>query len=514
MDRRRPCAARGFILFAVLLLADSSQAARMEISHCHQADIARPSTLTVAVDSLDSEISGFSVLLAVDLSSYMVRGVRPGAVFDDCQWEYFTYRFIYDSTGQYELYGYTNLLLVTGFASVTAGFAPTCYGSGSSFDLMEMDCVPGYPTPGRPIECEFFPVRFYWRDCGDNVLYSRNNDTVHTAFEVTDYGGAEPVVYAFPGFGVPDPPCGDPPGQTAMSSLSLRNGGLDVVCPPATAIRGDVNLNGVHYEMGDLLLLTRYFVYGLVVFNINLEGQIYQSDIDCDGMLGIGDIIMMVRVIVGDIPPISCPLKKLADAWHTARLVKDGSRLRLETSTEVGAVYLRFVGPPGRAPSPADISHLGSPFRVGAIGDTTTLLLVNYDGSPALSAGRHELLRLNGDQLRLAQAQVADMEGRRFRLDLEDLSMPNEFVLQQNYPNPFNPATTISFFLPVDTDWKLLVLNVAGQTVREYSGCDRGWKDILWDGRGSGGDMVASGVYLYRLEADRHTQVRKMLLIK
>jgi hypothetical protein len=37
---------------------------------------------------------------------------------------------------------------------------------------------------------------------------------------------------------------------------------------------------------------------------------------------------------------------------------------------------------------------------------------------------------------------------------------------------------------------------------------------IEWDGRGSDGNQVASGVYLYRLLSGEFSQTRKMMLLK
>jgi flagellar hook assembly protein FlgD len=38
--------------------------------------------------------------------------------------------------------------------------------------------------------------------------------------------------------------------------------------------------------------------------------------------------------------------------------------------------------------------------------------------------------------------------------------------------------------------------------------------EVSWDGKDESGDQVASGVYLYRLEAGDYAQSKKMVLIK
>ncbi|MFH1374294.1 MAG: FG-GAP-like repeat-containing protein [bacterium] len=89
--------------------------------------------------------------------------------------------------------------------------------------------------------------------------------------------------------------------------------------------------------------------------------------------------------------------------------------------------------------------------------------------------------------------------------------IPVTYGLTQNYPNPFNPITEISFALPIASEVKLQVFNVMGQVVatladRHY---EAGIHTVTWDG-----SDVASGVYLYRLEAGDYVESRKMILLK
>lgn len=100
--------------------------------------------------------------------------------------------------------------------------------------------------------------------------------------------------------------------------------------------------------------------------------------------------------------------------------------------------------------------------------------------------------------------------------DETGVSQPEEFQLLQNYPNPFNPQTEISYNLPEDSHVKLSIYNLLGQTVKilvdEFQGT--GSKEVTWDGRNERGESVASGIYLYRLEAGKFTQTKKMSLLK
>ena len=88
---------------------------------------------------------------------------------------------------------------------------------------------------------------------------------------------------------------------------------------------------------------------------------------------------------------------------------------------------------------------------------------------------------------------------------------PGLFSLEQNYPNPFNPTTTIQYEVPSRTRVALVVFNILGQKVAELVNAemDAGRYEIRFDAGG-----LASGVYLYRIEAGSFMQTRKLVVLK
>lgn len=94
--------------------------------------------------------------------------------------------------------------------------------------------------------------------------------------------------------------------------------------------------------------------------------------------------------------------------------------------------------------------------------------------------------------------------------------VPKEFALNQNYPNPFNPSTTISFALPKNTQVKLQVFDILGNLVNTVVNQEMGAGNyqVVWNGMDLNGARVASGVYLYRLQAGDFSTVKKMLMVK
>jgi hypothetical protein len=90
-------------------------------------------------------------------------------------------------------------------------------------------------------------------------------------------------------------------------------------------------------------------------------------------------------------------------------------------------------------------------------------------------------------------------------------SVPGEFALYQNYPNPFNPATMIRWQLSGPGRVKLMVFDLLGREVATLvdEPMDQGVHAVPFDG-----GMLASGVYVYRLEAGTDVAVRRMVLIR
>ena len=91
------------------------------------------------------------------------------------------------------------------------------------------------------------------------------------------------------------------------------------------------------------------------------------------------------------------------------------------------------------------------------------------------------------------------------------------FALRQNAPNPFNPTTTIRFSVPAGArDVSLRVYDTSGRHVTTLveRPLEAGDHAAVWDGTDASGGRVASGVYLYRLEAGGHEAHGRMVLLK
>jgi hypothetical protein len=132
-------------------------------------------------------------------------------------------------------------------------------------------------------------------------------------------------------------------------------------------------------------------------------------------------------------------------------------------------------------------------------GENTRVLVYSLEGHGFSG----EFLAVEGEVI---SVEMATYEGNPVVAKL----IPAEFALHQNYPNPFNPATTISFSLPVASDYTLTIYNVNGQQVAQFNGShEAGVVEIEWQA-----DNLASGVYFYKLVAGSFSATKKMVLLK
>jgi len=98
----------------------------------------------------------------------------------------------------------------------------------------------------------------------------------------------------------------------------------------------------------------------------------------------------------------------------------------------------------------------------------------------------------------------------------ESWDVPVTTALLENYPDPFNPSTTIRYTLSEDTHVTLNVYNMLGQLVATLvNGYELpGYREVVWDGSNDFGQRVSSGIYIYRMVAGTHIEIKRMMLLK
>jgi spore germination protein YaaH len=99
-----------------------------------------------------------------------------------------------------------------------------------------------------------------------------------------------------------------------------------------------------------------------------------------------------------------------------------------------------------------------------------------------------------------------------------NLVLPDKFELGQNFPNPFNYSTTINFTIIGSTaqETRLVIYDILGQEIVTLLDETRsaGRYEVVWNGKDQYGQLVPSGIYLYRLWVADQSITRKMSLLK
>ncbi|MDQ3019155.1 MAG: T9SS type A sorting domain-containing protein [Bacteroidota bacterium] len=87
----------------------------------------------------------------------------------------------------------------------------------------------------------------------------------------------------------------------------------------------------------------------------------------------------------------------------------------------------------------------------------------------------------------------------------------DDYKLYQNFPNPFNPATIISYKVNQGGFVTLKVYNLVGQVVRTLV---NEYQDVGTYSKQFEASELSAGIYLYKLQVNGFTSVKRMTLIK
>lgn len=100
-------------------------------------------------------------------------------------------------------------------------------------------------------------------------------------------------------------------------------------------------------------------------------------------------------------------------------------------------------------------------------------------------------------------------------------SVPDQFYLSQNYPNPFNQSTLIQLSLPdlhddEDKKLKIEIYNLLGKRVRTLVNetTAPGYYSITWSGKSDSKQVLASGIYLLRVQYAKFNDMKKMVIVR
>ena len=152
-------------------------------------------------------------------------------------------------------------------------------------------------------------------------------------------------------------------------------------------------------------------------------------------------------------------------------------------------------------------SFISVPDSLGTTPDSLLILVISEGWNPGFAT----------DTVVVAVDGIGEIES--VVVALEIVSSGSNVVQAlglSNYPNPFNPSTEVIYTLPANAAVTLKVYNIIG---REVNTLVEGVKPagehrIVWDGTDDSGVKVASGIYLYRLQAGATSLTKKMVLLR
>ncbi len=89
--------------------------------------------------------------------------------------------------------------------------------------------------------------------------------------------------------------------------------------------------------------------------------------------------------------------------------------------------------------------------------------------------------------------------------------VPKEYTLFQNFPNPFNPSTKIKYQVPINGFVKLIVYDLLGREVAVL--VNEQQKPGTYETEFNASNQ-SSGVYFYKLQTEKYSDTKKMVIIK
>jgi hypothetical protein len=471
-------------------------------------------------------IGGFDVLLSYDASvlSYQSATIAGSTILG---WEYFAVRLNSAACGSSCPSG---LVRFIGIADVNNGNNHPPVGTLTPDGLFVT--VQFLIANDQNLEGQFVPLHFVWFACGDNSfsdptgnrlfvdnrIYNSDGDLVWDEQDDGTYSESARSL----GQGRLGAADSCVAGDTTVPERCIEfwNGGICIIDADSIDYRGDVNLNDVAYEIGDVVVFTNYFIYGLSAFTVNVAGQIAATDVNADGLtLSVADLVYMILVLVGDADPIPRIVPYSEDLILATTYGDGEAQIVADAVGGIGgALFVYRFGDTTSLGTPVLAEEANGMSIVHVAKDGELRILIYGLGRDRIQPGENTLVRipLSGrGRLTLVKAEVVDYQGQPYRTVEKEIGLPTEYALNQNYPNPFNPTTNISFSVPVACHWSLEIININGAIVSEFSGdAGAGEVTVVWDGRNANGVQAASGVYFYRLEAENFSDTKKMVLLK
>jgi hypothetical protein len=433
-------------------------------------------------------------------------------------WEFFTYRYGAIGNGNCGSGCPSCLIRVVAIADVNNGADHPVNNSNNQGEWVVLKFRTSSDLTLAGQCCQ---VSWYWFDCNDNTISDSTGNTLWVAEQLLNADGSQASL-EFPTVNVNncDQFSGGEGKPEPKKFIIFCNG---LICLPTIEEiddRGDINQNGRLNEIADAVLFENYFIYGSSVFSsdpLRRAGQIAATDVNADGnVLTVADLIHLIRIITGDANPY--PRMTPVEGAVSLALSTTGSGVSLAASSasDLGGLFLKFQVEGAVGNVSLTGAAEGMSMKTNLVGNELSVLIYSESKDQKIAPNAGAILSMGVEgSVTLIESDAADYYGIGLPTLTKASALPKAFGLSQNYPNPFNGKTTLNLALPVASDYKVTVYNVAGQVVRTYEGsAGAGNKSIVWDGLDRNGSAVSSGVYFFKAEASGYKAVVKGLYLK
>jgi len=139
--------------------------------------------------------------------------------------------------------------------------------------------------------------------------------------------------------------------------------------------------------------------------------------------------------------------------------------------------------------------------------DNTKLAKASGSSVGEMSDAEYSLIQYS----KIYDKQIPDLERLKQGIKTLEEGKPDKFELAQNFPNPFNPSTMISYQLPINGYVTLKIYDLLGQEIATLVNEQKsaGKYEVKFDA-----SDLASGVYIYRIQAGEFNASKKLILLK